>query len=286
MGKINSIVFASFLLIGISLKAEELITKNIEISNSIDKVEFSYGHNLFLKQGEKAELKVIMSKSLENELDVNTSGTTVILKLKGHESFLGKLFGYGEYPDITDKKLDYYLTLPNLKEIKAGYSGKINISDLNVNEKLILDLFGSGQFFAEKIKAEEVCVDLKGSGSCNINKLNTVNCVIDSSGSGSVNIDDLEGEELTFGIAGSSNVSVKSGKTKNQSVSILGSASYEASGLESRKCDITIAGSGSAYVYVLGNISINLMGSSDLKVKGNPKAKDITTLGSSHLSFE
>lgn len=185
--------------------------------NDISSLELSGDDEVIISQGETQEVVVEGQQNIINRLNttVNSGYWNIRLRdcVRRHE------------------KLTFYITVPELKEIKVSGSGQIFIEDVVASSSLKLEIRGSGGI----------------SGAVNVSYL-----ALGISGSGNIS---LSGEtpEASLQISGSGDLEAFSLKVKSYDVNIAGSGNADITATESLK--VNIAGSGS--VYYKGNPTIN-----------------------------
>lgn len=126
-----------------------------------------------------------------------------------------------------------------------------------------VSLTGSGDVWNENnISTKALKVSLTGSGDIKL-KINTSSTEASVTGSGDV---DLIGDTDTL------------------KVKVTGSGDFEGFHLNSNDVDVSVAGSGDAKVTCHGHLKARVVGSGDIKYKGNPKTEDTKVAGSGSIS--
>lgn len=116
-----------------------------------------------------------------------------------------------------------------------------------------------------------------GQGSLNNDSGSNVNLGVH--GSGNIEVE-MHAGRIKSEIAGSGNIKV-TGTSNEFKGGIYGSGNIRAGNLQSRDCRVEIAGSGNAEVYATNKLEVNVMGSGEVKHRGNAQVNTkITGSGS------
>ncbi|NHZ32757.1 head GIN domain-containing protein [Massilia rubra] len=200
-------------------------------------------------------------------------GAVPSLTVRGEQRLLGNVETVSEGGNLhIDTKgmllhhkqpLQVVLVLPALETLQIRGSGDSTVNGFN-GDKLELQLHGSGNVKFNG-RYREVEAELQGSGDIELN------------GGSSDKVD--------VSVVGSGSMTVV-GAAKAFKVSQMGSGDLDAEHLSADAVTIDLMGSGSAIVQARKSASVNLRGSGDISVHGNPDERNITRNGSGDVSFE
>ncbi|MES2951997.1 MAG: head GIN domain-containing protein [Pseudomonadota bacterium] len=98
-------------------------------------------------------------------------------------------------------------------------------------------------------------------------------------GSGSITIKDLQSKDLSVSVAGSGRFEAQ-GSTDAMDISIAGSGDISAPRLSAQDVSISIAGSGDATVWARKALSVNIVGSGNVRYYGEATRGNSSTVGS------
>ncbi|WP_157915125.1 head GIN domain-containing protein [Paraburkholderia acidicola] len=104
-------------------------------------------------------------------------------------------------------------------------------------------------------------------------------------GSATVKALNLSEDALSIGISGSGNVSA-SGNVKDVRVAISGSGDVHVSDIHAKTLVASIKGSGNIRAYASDSAVVELSGSGDIKIRGNPAHRVVNRSGSGDVQFE
>jgi hypothetical protein len=109
-----------------------------------------------------------------------------------------------------------------------------------------------------------------GLGRVEVGQLTAKHFAIQLFGAGDITIDALSTQCLEVELSGSGMVQV-AGKVGQQAVSIRGAGSYEARKLESRRACVEVSGVGSATVWAVDDLDIEIQGLGSVEHRGEPE---------------
>ncbi len=143
-----------------------------------------------------------------------------------------------------------------IDDIKIKPTMKLMVSVKNINE---LQVNGGGKIISENsIASDYLSLAVAGSGSIEL---------------------DIKGNNLKTEIGGSGNIVLKGYATTND-IQLSGSGNLDAFGCELESAKIKVSGSGSAELTVTASLDAILMGSGNVKHKGNTKSVTKKVYGS------
>lgn len=113
-------------------------------------------------------------------------------------------------------------------------------------------------------------LSVAGLGRVDVGQLSTDRFAIRLAGAGDVTIDGLTAEYLEVELTGAGMVQV-AGRVSQQTVSIHGAGAYEARKLESQQARVEVTGAGSATVWAIDDLEIEIKGLGSVEHRGDPK---------------
>ena len=125
---------------------------------------------------------------------------------------------------------------------------------------------------------------LEATGACDVlvdGSLNAPDLEIEISGASDFK-GEVNAQNLHLLARGSSDFSI-SGKTTNLRIDVSGSSDVKGYGLVSDNCDIDASGSSDVDITVNKALHAKSSGSSDIRYKGEPSVKDVSSSGSSDI---
>lgn len=206
--------------------------------------------DMTLRQGAVPSLTVRGEQRLLGNVETISEGTTLNIDTKG-------MLLHHKQP------LQVVLVLPALDSVRIRGSGDSTVNGFS-GEKLELQLHGSGNVKFNG-RYREIEAGLQGSGDIELNGGNSDKVDVNVVGSGSMTV---------------------VGAAKAFKVVQMGSGDLDAEHLSADDVTIELMGSGSAVVQARKNASVNLRGSGDITVHGNPDERNVTRNGSGDVSFE
>jgi hypothetical protein len=112
-------------------------------------------------------------------------------------------------------------------------------------------------------------VDSSGAGSFDIDTLETDRLTITLSGAGDIGIDSLSATDLEIRASGAGNIQA-AGAVETQKIDLSGLGSYNAPDLESQTGSVRISGAGSAVVWALDTLDVEISGAGNVEYYGSP----------------
>jgi hypothetical protein len=226
-----------------------LATDKRPLAAQISAVELSGPINLTLRQGPEPALEVRGEQRLLANVDTMVDGRTL------HIGPRGILLRHRQPIDVT-------LTLPSL-------------DTLHVN--------GSGDATASGFAGERLDLSLGGSGTMRFNGRYRDN-VVALHGSGDLELTGGSSERVKAESIGSGNLTLV-GATRELQAELQGSGELDARHLRAEEVRLTHTGSGTSAVYASREAKVELSGSGDATVYGNPERRDVSRHGSASVSF-
>jgi hypothetical protein len=226
-----------------------LATEKRALGASIATVDLSGPINLTLRQGTKATLDVRGEQRLLANVDTTVEGGRL------HIGPRGILLRHRQPIDVT-------LVLPALEHLNIAGSGQSTVSGFS-GERIDLNVDGTaGLRFNGRYR--EIDAGLHGSGEAEITG---GNC-----------------ERVTADVMGTGRMTLV-GATRELRAAMTGSGELDARHLRAEDANLTHKGSGTSAVYASKHVQVELMGSGDVTVYGNPDKREISRNGSGSVGF-
>lgn len=193
---------------------------------------------------------------------------------------------------LSDSKL--YVTSPIIDEIGLNGSGSFKFPTHLLVENLSVTLNGSGDIdfntvkctgknglsvvvngsgevdFKREILAEKVCLQLNGFGDIKSVMLTTNELGLYLNGSGDISVIDAMAVNAVLSLKGSGNMEVK-GKCDSVEMILLSSGDISAKNFVAENAVVSLTGSGDISCNAQNSLSVNVIGSGDVRYRGNPK---------------
>lgn len=187
-----------------------------------------------------------------NKQEVTVEALTEIFSVTEFKVENGTLYiNVERKPDSPNKSI-----WAKIDDIKVNPAMKVYVSVRNVNE---LYVNGGGKIVSENsIASDNLTVGVTGSGSIDL---------------------DLKGRTVKTEISGSGNVTMK-GYASFADVALSGSGNLNAFNLELESAKVRVSGAGNAEVNVTSSLEAMVLGSGNVKHKGNTKTVTKKSYGS------
>jgi hypothetical protein len=256
------------LLVGTSfsvLRAQDVGNNGININNAGSRA----------MKGESRTIGAnVVAISLNGPIDLMLKqGVTASMSVYGEERLLSRVKttqdGNNLVIDTTDSNFHLYrplrvdITLPALQQLAVHGSGDSVVSGFN-GDKLILSMHGSG--------------DIRFNG-----EYQHVNASV--LGSGDLELALGNSSDLDVSMLGSGNITT-SGKSKSLTAHMMGSGSLGAEKLLADAVKIDAMGSGDSSVFASQTAILDVKGSGDVEVHGNPPHREVNRAGSGDISWD
>lgn len=206
--------------------------------------------DMTLRQGAVPSLTVRGEQRLLGNVETVSEGATLNIDTKG-------MLLHHKQP------LQVVLVLPALEAVRIRGSGDSTVNGFS-GDRLDLQLHGSGNVKLNG-RYREIEAGLQGSGDIELNGGNS--------------------DKVDVSVVGSGSMTVV-GAAKAFKVAQTGSGDLDAEHLSADDVSIDLTGSGSAVVQARKSASVNVRGSGDISVHGNPDERNVTRSGSGDVSFE
>jgi hypothetical protein len=224
-------------------------TEKRPLGASIGTVDLSGPINLTLRQGPAASLEVRGEQRLLANVDTTVEGGTL------HIGPRGILLRHRQPIEVT-------LVLPALEHLNIAGSGESTVSGFS-GERIELNVDGSaGLRFNGRYR--EIDAGLRGSGEVELTGGNSERVVAEVQGTGSMTL---------------------VGASHELHAEITGSGELDARHLRAEDAHLSHHGSGTSAVYASKHVNVELTGSGDVTVYGNPNNRAVSRNGSGSVSF-
>jgi hypothetical protein len=258
-----SLLVLAFLLIGVSysmLRAQvasgaatavsRLVdTEQRPLARAVGMVELTGPFNLTLRQGPAPKIEVRGEQRVLANVDTSLDGDTL------HIAPRGILLRHRQ-------PIEVLVTLPALLSLHVNGSGDHTISGF-AGERLDLAMDGTGDMrFNGRYRVIQAGVH--GSGDLELTGGNSQSVAAELLGSGSMTL---------------------VGATRSLTAEVRGSGDLDARHLRADAASLVHEGSGSSSVYARQHVNVQLTGSGDVTVYGNPNHREVSRSGSGNISF-
>lgn len=204
---------------------------------------------------------------------VLTQGPVASLKVRGEQRSLANIATEQDGRDLQIRttgmllnprhRLQVELVLPQLQELVVRSSGNVKVSGFN-GERMDLQLMGSGDV-AFNGRYRKLSAAVHGSGNLALN-----------AGSG---------QHVELELMGSGRITA-AGSCQVMEMQLAGSGTLDARHLAADRVEVMLKGSGSGHVFARRAAEIELQGSGNLAVYGNPDQREINRKGSGSVRWE
>jgi hypothetical protein len=225
-------------------------TEKRPLGASVAEVEVSGPINLTLRQGTAATLEVRGEQRLLANVDTTVDGGTL------HIGPRGILLRHRQPIEVT-------LVLPTLEHLSISGSGQHNVSGFS-GERIEMNVDGSaGLRFNGRYR--EIEAGLHGSGDADITGGNAERVVADVKGTGHMTL---------------------VGGARELHAEIAGAGELDGRHLRAEDVHLIHHGSGTSAVYASKHVNVDMTGSGDVSVYGNPNNREVSRNGSGSVSFQ
>lgn len=227
-----------------------LKTENRTIDAGVTVITANGPVDLVLRQGTTPAMQVIAEERLLPRIKTKQQGNALEI------DFQDAIF-HSNHP------MRIELTLPKLEQLSLHGSGDARVSGFS-GDKVVLTLRGSGDMNFDGVY-QHVTASTMGSGDLEM-----------TTGAGS---------DADLSILGSGAITA-SGQNKATTVRIMGSGDVNTENLHTDTLKLDVMGSGDSSVYATKSVEVNLHGSGDVSVHGNPVQRNVTRMGSGDISWD
>jgi hypothetical protein len=225
-------------------------TEKRRLGASVQEVDVSGPINLTLRQGPVASLEVRGEQRLLANVDTTVDGNTI------HIGPRGILLRHRQPIEVT-------LVLPTLEQ-------------LNVS--------GSGQHTVSGFSGERISVNLDGTAGLRFNgRYRDIDAGVH--GSGDMEVTCGNAEKVMADLKGSGHLTMVGG-ARELHAEIAGSGELDARHLRAEAADLSHHGSGTSSLYASKRVQVEMTGSGNITVYGNPDQRAVSRTGSGSVSFQ
>lgn len=227
-----------------------LATEKRTLGASVNEVEVSGPINLTLRQGTASSLEVRGEQRLLANVDTTVDSGTL------HIGPRGILLRHRQPIEVT-------LVLPALAHLSISGSGQHNVSGFS-GDRIELVVDGSaGLRFNGRYR--DIDAGLHGSGEVELTGGNADRVVADVKGTGHMTL---------------------VGGARELHAEIAGAGELDARHLRAEDVHLSHHGSGTSAVYASKHVNVEMTGSGDISVHGNPNKREVSRNGSGSVRFE
>jgi hypothetical protein len=217
---------------------------------SVQEVDVSGPINLTLRQGPAASLEVRGEQRLLANVDTTVDGNTLRIGPRGI------LLRHRQPIEVT-------LVLPTLDHLNVSGSGQHTVSGFS-GDRISVNVDGNaGLRFNGRYR--DIDAGLHGSGDMEITGGNAERVMADLKGSGHM---------------------ILVGGARELHAEVAGSGELDARHLRAEKADLAHHGAGSSTLYASKRVHVEMTGSGNITVYGNPDNREISRTGSGSVSFQ
>lgn len=190
--------------------------------------------------------------------------------------------------EVDDNILEYILIETKNNELTISTKKTINPTRFKVytnsNNLENINLSGASDIeLISDLKNESLKIQLSGSSDLKSkNRIEISNIEIKTSGASDLIIKQLIADKTTVSCTGSSDITI-AGTTNYLTADANGSSDLKIDNFKAKNANINISGSSDASLYVTDSLNVKASGSSDVKYKGKPLTKSISSTGSSDI---
>jgi len=254
-----------------------VVDSDLPISG-IESVSLATQGKMTIEFGPREQLIIRADDNLIDYIDVEVKNGD--LRIKKEE-------GYNLKPK---SKIEYFLTVPSLNEVRLLSSGDIIMPDLAVDafkaellssgdltigdlntRSFELRILSSGDVEMGDLKADEFQAHLLSSGDFDVQRIDVPMVEFKLLSSGDVMIRHLDAENMDAVLASSGDLKIDNGNVDSQQIVLQSSGDYRAEKLKSRSANVKVSSGGDAYVNVRDNLVAESYSSGSIYYAGNPK---------------
>lgn len=236
---------------GAASPASRLVdTEKRPLGASVAEVEVSGPINLILRQGASPSLEVRGEQRLLANVDTTVDGNTL------HIGPRGILLRHRQPIEVT-------LVLPTLERVNITGNGQHTVSGFS-GERIALNVDGSASLRFHG-RYRDIETGLHGTGDVELTGGNAERVAADLKGSGHM---------------------ILVGGTRELHAEIAGSGELDARHLRAEQADLNHQGSGTSAVYASKHVQVEMTGSGNVTVYGNPDQRSVSRNGSGSVHFE
>ncbi|MCP3660777.1 MAG: hypothetical protein GY830_10940 [Bacteroidetes bacterium] len=176
--------------------------------------------NLYIRKGKKPSIKIIAEEN--------------IIEFIKAENYNGQLHIYIKVPQnktIVTKGINYYLELPELKNIKKiSSNGITNVyvdEILNNDLDLKLEAYGSSSIEFNKIEVQNLSLQTYGTSKIFSKNITSKFIKIETSGSSQIDIDSLNSKKMNMELNGTTEILIDRGSCDEGSIILNGSSRFK-----------------------------------------------------------
>lgn len=227
-----------------------LATEKRTLGASVNEVELSGPINLTLRQGSASSLEVRGEQRLLANVDTTVEGNTL------HIGPRGILLRHRQPIEVT-------LVLPTLERLHLG---------------------GNGQHSVSGFSGDSIDVNVEGSAGLRFHgRYREIEAALH--GTGEVELTGGNAERVNADVQGAGHMTLVGG-ARELHAEIAGSGELDARHLRAEKVELSHQGSGTSAVYASKRVQVEMAGSGNVTVYGNPDNRAVSRNGSGSVSFQ
>lgn len=262
-----TILSVLFLWTVVCVEAQTKETRSVE---TFTKIAFRVPGKLYLRQGSPQKVVIEGDKDILAEIETDVEGSRLVIEKEGKD-----------WNWNNDDQIKVYVTVKDIEALSVGGSGDLIGETKIIADDINLNVSGSGNMTVEVEASGDMESNVSGSGNIELKgKCKDFNS--DVSGSGKVIMTLTASGDADFGVSGSGKIEA-SGSASKVKAAISGSGKVLAGNLETNTCEVLITGSGDVEINVKNELDANIVGSGNVRYKGNPSKVNSHSAGSGHV---
>lgn len=227
----------------------KISTQERNVTAQVVNVEIHGPIDLRLEQSNTPKMSISGEQGLLDDLHAVVDGDTLKISGKGLKM-------------NSHHNLRVALSLPNLQNLKVQ---------------------GSGDVLAKGFSGETMLVALRGSGDVRFDG-QYKNLTAQLQGSGDLDITSPNSEQVTLELTGSGDITAK-GQAKNLQTKVKGSGELRADNLIASVVNTESVGSGETQIHAKQSVQVDIRGTGEVNVYGNPTTRNVNALGHGEVNF-
>lgn len=226
-----------------------VMTETRSVNKAIKMLDLNGPFDLIMRQGATPSLTISGEQRLLSNVVTSIDGGTL------HIGTQGLMFQ-------RRRPIQVELVLPTIEQLTIRGSGDSKINGFS-GDKLQVEMHGSGSAICNG-RFRNIDAGVFGSGELELNGGNSDKVAVQMMGSGQLTV---------------------VGSTKALKSDQTGTGALDAQHLAADSVSVDMTGSGSSTVTARQDVTLNLHGSGDVVVYGNPSRRTVTRTGSGEVSF-
>jgi hypothetical protein len=259
-------VLSILMLSMVVLQAQTKETRNV---GTFTRIAFRVPGKLYLRQGSPQKVVIEGKKDILQETETEIGEGELVIGNERKRNW------------DNDDKVNVYITVKDIEGLGIGGSGDLIAETKIITNNIRLYVSGSGNMSVDVDASANIGANVSGSGNMDL-KGKCKDFEIKVTGSGKRAIALRASGHADFGVSGSGKIEA-SGAASKVKASISGSGKVLAANLETNSCEVLITGSGDVEINVKNELDVNIIGSGNVRYKGDPSKVKSHSAGSGHV---